>query len=72
MKSIRCTARWLIAAASILHQCQVTALNVLDLSSQKWTVASQSLNISARGQVPSQVHLDLAAARVIGDPYAVL
>ncbi len=45
------------------------ANNVLDLSSQKWTVSNDKLNISARGNVPSQVHLDLFNSRVIGDPY---
>ncbi|OIW30141.1 glycoside hydrolase family 2 protein [Coniochaeta ligniaria NRRL 30616] len=61
--------RCFLALAAILLSHQVSALNVLDLSSQKWTVASQSLNISARGQVPSHVHLDLFAAGIIGDPY---
>lgn len=65
-------ARWLSGVAAISLSQQVTALNLLDLSSQSWTVASQTLNISARGQVPSQVHLDLSAAGIIGDMYALI
>lgn len=64
-------AKSLVGLAVISAYPQVTALNILDLSSQRWTVASESLNISARGRVPSQVHLDLSAAGVIGDPYVL-
>ncbi|KAK3328181.1 glycoside hydrolase family 2 protein [Cercophora scortea] len=51
------------------HVAGTLAANVLDLSSQKWTLSSSALNISVRGKVPSHVHLDLFAAQVIGDPY---
>ncbi|KAJ5129510.1 uncharacterized protein N7515_005549 [Penicillium bovifimosum] len=47
---------------------------VLDLNSDGWTVSSKALNISVPGRVPSQVHLDLLAANVIGNatlPYVV-
>lgn len=53
----------------IVFAYTTTALNVLDLSTQKWTVESQTLNISAKGKVPSYVHLDLHEAQIIGDPY---
>ncbi|KAK3942463.1 glycoside hydrolase family 2 protein [Diplogelasinospora grovesii] len=57
-----------IAAAAAIPAC-VGARSVLDLSSQRWTLSNSALNISVRGKVPSQVHLDLHAAQVIGDPY---
>jgi beta-mannosidase len=69
MQSLQCLLRCLSAAGIILLGHRAAALNVLDLSSQRWTVESQSLNISARGQIPSHVHLDLFAAGIIGDPY---
>ena len=50
----------------------VTAFNVLDLSSQRWTLENQAYNVSVKGRVPSHVHLDLYAAQVIGDPYYAL
>lgn len=43
--------------------------NIIDLSSQKWQLTNTPYNISVPGKVPSQVHLDLQAAQVIGDPY---
>lgn len=43
--------------------------NIIDLSSQKWQLTNTPYNISVQGKVPSQVHLDLQAAQVIGDPY---
>lgn len=43
--------------------------NVLDLSGDGWTVSSKALNISVPGHVPSQVHLDLLAANVIGESF---
>lgn len=49
----------------------IYASNVLDLSEQKWTLQNPGLNISVKGNVPSQVHLDLLAEKVIGDPYVV-
>lgn len=48
------------------------ARNVVDLSSQKWTLTNEQYNISVPGNVPSHVHLDLQAAQVIGDPYYAL
>lgn len=43
--------------------------NIIDLSSQKWTLSNNAYNISVAGKVPSHVHLDLQAARIIDDPY---
>lgn len=48
---------------------QAGASNIIDLSSQKWQLTNAPYNISVPGKVPSQVHLDLQAAQVIGDPY---
>lgn len=45
------------------------ASNIVDLSTQKWRLSNAPYNVSVPGKVPSQVHLDLEAARVIGDPY---
>lgn len=47
----------------------VLARTVVDLSGNDWTLQNLPLNISVPGSVPSQAHLDLYAARVIGDPY---
>ncbi|KAK3403387.1 glycoside hydrolase family 2 protein [Sordaria brevicollis] len=58
-----------VLTATCLITSITNALNLLDLSTQKWTLASPALNISVRGRVPSQVHLDLFEAGVIGDPY---
>ena len=49
---------WLAAAQSVLP------MNRLD-----WTLSSNNFSISVPGNVPSQVHLDLYAAQVVGDPY---
>lgn len=57
------------ALAATCFLSGINALNLLDLSTQKWTLSSPTLNISVRGKVPSQVHLDLFEAGVIGDPY---
>ncbi len=54
----------LFLAGSVLSQ------KVIDLSGNDWTLENLPLNISIPGSVPSQAHLDLYAAQVIGDPYA--
>lgn len=42
---------------------------VLDLSTVAWTVTSPNFTyLSVPGKIPSQAHLDLYAAQVIGDP----
>ena len=47
----------------------VLGQTVIDLSSNKWTLQNPDYNISVPGSVPSQAHLDLYAAQVIGNPY---
>ncbi len=54
----------LVLAGSVLSQ------KVIDLSGNDWTLENLPLSISIPGSVPSQAHLDLYAAQVIGDPYA--
>jgi beta-mannosidase len=46
-----------------------SAKNVLDLTTHSWTLSNDALNISVPASLPSQAHLDLFAAGVIGDPY---
>lgn len=60
---MRC-AFWLASLVIVGH-----ASNIVDLAAQKWTLQSSERNISVPGKVPSQVHLDLFAAKVITDPY---
>lgn len=50
----------------------VLSQKIIDLSGSDWTLENLPLNISVPGSVPSQAHLDLYAAQVIGDPYAQL
>lgn len=45
------------------------AQKAINLSGSEWTLQNLPLNISVPGSVPSQAHLDLYAAQVIGDPY---
>lgn len=57
----------LAALPSTFHA--VLGQRVVDLVGDGWTVSNMALNVSAPGHLPSQVHLDLYAAGVIGDPY---
>lgn len=57
---------------ALLFAISVLSQKVIDLSGNDWTLANLPLNINVSGSVPSQVHLDLYAAQVIGDPYAKL
>ena len=57
---------------ALLLTTSVLSQSVIDLSRTSWTLENLPLNISVPGSVPSQVHLDLYAAQVIGDPYAVI
>ncbi|KAG5953114.1 hypothetical protein E4U53_006850 [Claviceps sorghi] len=47
----------------------VCASHLIDLAEQRWRLQNLLMNISVPGRVPSQVHLDLIEAQVIGDPY---
>lgn len=53
----------------LLLLSSVSAQKVINLSGRDWTLQNLPLNISVPGSVPSQAHLDLYAAQVIGDPY---
>ena len=61
-----------IAITALLLTTSVLSQNVIDLSGTDWTLENLPLNISVPGSVPSQAHLDLYAAQVISDPYAVI
>ena len=54
--------------ASLFFAVSVISQKVIDLSGSDWTLENLPLNISVPGSVPSQAHLDLYAAQVIGDP----
>ena len=58
--------------AALFLAVSVVSQKVIDLSGKDWTLENLPLNISVPGSVPSQAHLDLYAAQVIGDPYAKL
>ncbi|KAL0265108.1 hypothetical protein SLS55_001067 [Diplodia seriata] len=65
--------RWdLQAVLGAAAAVSVAAQRVVDLSGPGWTLSNPSLNISVPAQLPSQAHLDLFAAQVIGDPYYAL
>ena len=51
---------------------RVFSQKVIDLSENDWTLENLPLNISVPASVPSQAHLDLYAAQVIGDPFVNL
>lgn len=53
----------------LLLSCVSQEQKVINLSGSDWTLQNLPLNISVPGSVPSQAHLDLYAAQVIGDPY---
>ena len=53
----------------LLLSSSLSAQKVINLSGSDWTLQNLPLNISVPGSVPSQAHLDLYAAQVIGDPY---
>ena len=61
-----------IAFTTLLLTTSVLSQYVIDLSETDWTLENLPLNISVPGSVPSQAHLDLYAAQVISDPYAVI
>ncbi|KAJ6438158.1 beta-mannosidase precursor [Purpureocillium lavendulum] len=58
-----------VALAALAQLGGATTTHSLDLSDQVWRLQNLPLNISVPGSVPSQVHLDLYKAQVIGDPY---
>ena len=54
----------LLASLPIIH-----AEKVISLVGDGWTLSNAAGNISVPAHLPSQAHLDLYAADVIGDPY---
>lgn len=58
---------WVLSLSLVL--AHATAKHVTNLSNNDWTLSNEALNISVPGSLPSQAHLDLFAAGVIGDPY---
>ena len=59
----------LLPAALLLFQSFASAEKVISLVGDNWTLSNAALNISVPAHLPSQAHLDLYAADVIGDPY---
>jgi beta-mannosidase len=53
--------------ALVILPLYTTAQHVVDLSGRGWTVKNARGNVTAPGSLPSQVHLDLYAAKVIGE-----
>jgi len=45
------------------------AQSIISLSGSDWTLNNPEYNISCPASLPSQAHLDLQAAQIIGDPY---
>jgi beta-mannosidase len=58
--------KYLVLAALPATFHHALAQKVVDLTGDGWTVSSKALNISVPGKLPSQVHLDLLAAKTIG------
>ena len=56
---------------AVFFATSVVSQKVIELSKSEWTLENLPLNITVPGAVPSQAHLDLYAAQVIGDPYAM-
>ena len=52
----------------LVYATCASSLKFIDLSGNDWTLQNLPLNISVPGSVPSQAHLDLYAAQVIGEP----
>lgn len=60
----------LLKSLLLLYTASLAATqNVVELSQTTWALQNLDLNVSVPGKVPSQAHLDLYAAQVIGDPY---
>ncbi|TLD37054.1 glycoside hydrolase family protein [Venturia nashicola] len=59
--------KWNIWSAAALPAV-ASGIHLLDLSTANWTV-SNGRNVTVAGSLPSVVHLDLFAAKVIEDPY---
>ncbi|KAF2765513.1 glycoside hydrolase [Teratosphaeria nubilosa] len=56
-------------AAVACSASAATSSKVISLEGDRWTLSNPTGNISVPAHLPSQAHLDLYAAHVIGDPY---
>ena len=54
--------------AGLLYAVTARCRTAISLSEYSWTVGNTGLNISVPASFPSQVHLDLYAEQVIGNP----
>ena len=57
-----------VTLSVVIALSALSAQTVIDLSEHDWTLQNHPLNISVPASLPSQAHLDLYAAQVIGDP----
>ena len=64
----RLTMAYKTIVTSVIALGALSTQTVLDLSGNDWTLQNLPLNISVPASLPSQAHLDLYAAQVIGDP----
>lgn len=62
----------LLAYAGLLTHACVTLGAVHPLADERWTVTNEHRNITVPGHFPSQVHVDLYAAGVIGKSFSEL
>lgn len=67
MSSLRLAAVAVATVALVLRTAN--AQTIISMSNLSWTLSSQQYSVSVQGNYPSQAHLDLYAADVIGDPY---
>jgi beta-mannosidase len=56
-----------LGVAFLFHQA-IATYNIVDLSTQNWTLASPDHHIKVPGKVPSHAHVDLYDAHAIDDP----
>ena len=56
------------ALSGVIALSALSTQTVVDLSGSDWTLLNLPLNISVPASLPSQAHLDLYAAQVIGNP----
>lgn len=61
------TALGIFTGAAVATIESASKVSIHDLSLQKWTVTNEYGNITVPGKFPSQAHLDLHAAGVIGE-----
>lgn len=62
------TGAALLALAGLLYAATARCRTAVSLSDYSWSVGNAELNVSVPASFPSQVHLDLYAGQVIGNP----